>query len=94
MLTEAALNGKVDTLEGLKENVIVGRLIPAGTGAMLNELQQVASHRDELIVEERARVAAERLAKQGGDEAALIADEAAGAEAAEAAEAEAEAPAE
>jgi DNA-directed RNA polymerase subunit beta' len=33
VLTEAAVNGKVDTLEGLKENVIVGRLIPAGTGA-------------------------------------------------------------
>ena len=34
VLTEAAVNGKVDTLEGLKENVIVGTLIPAGTGAM------------------------------------------------------------
>ena len=33
VLTEAAVDGKVDTLEGLKENVIVGRLIPAGTGA-------------------------------------------------------------
>jgi DNA-directed RNA polymerase subunit beta' len=32
VLTEAAVNGKIDTLEGLKENVIVGRLIPAGTG--------------------------------------------------------------
>jgi DNA-directed RNA polymerase subunit beta' len=32
VLTEAAVQGKVDTLEGLKENVIVGRLIPAGTG--------------------------------------------------------------
>ena len=36
VLTEAAVNGKADTLEGLKENVIVGRLIPAGTGAMMN----------------------------------------------------------
>ena len=35
VLTEAAVNGKIDTLEGLKENVIVGRLIPAGTGGML-----------------------------------------------------------
>ena len=35
MLTEAAVNGKVDTLDGLKENVIVGRLIPAGTGGMM-----------------------------------------------------------
>ena len=32
VLTEAAINGKVDLLRGLKENVIVGRLIPAGTG--------------------------------------------------------------
>ena len=34
VLTEAAINGKVDYLRGLKENVIVGRLIPAGTGMM------------------------------------------------------------
>jgi len=33
VLTEAAINGKVDRLVGLKENVIMGRLIPAGTGA-------------------------------------------------------------
>ena len=32
MLTEAAINGKVDELRGLKENVIMGRLLPAGTG--------------------------------------------------------------
>ena len=32
MLNDAAINGKVDTLEGLKENVICGHLIPAGTG--------------------------------------------------------------
>ena len=36
VLTEAAVNGKADTLDGLKENVIVGRLIPAGTGAMMS----------------------------------------------------------
>ena len=86
VLTEAALYGKVDTLEGLKENVIVGRLIPAGTGSMLNQLQRVASHRDELIVEERARAAAKRLAEQAKEEeVALISDEKA-----EAAEAPAE----
>jgi DNA-directed RNA polymerase subunit beta' len=39
VLTEAAVNGKVDTLEGLKENIIVGRLIPAGTGRMMNKVQ-------------------------------------------------------
>ena len=32
VLTEAAINGKVDHLIGLKENVIIGKLIPAGTG--------------------------------------------------------------
>jgi DNA-directed RNA polymerase subunit beta' len=32
VLTEASVNGKIDDLRGLKENVIVGRLIPAGTG--------------------------------------------------------------
>ena len=58
VLTEAAVSGKADSLEGLKENVIVGRLIPAGTGAMLSRLGQVAAHRDELILEERQRMAA------------------------------------
>ena len=53
MLTEAAVNGKHDTLEGLKENVIVGRLIPAGTGAMMNSLREIAVKRDALILEER-----------------------------------------
>ena len=40
VLTEAAVSGKVDTLIGLKENVIVGRLIPAGTGRMLTQLRK------------------------------------------------------
>ncbi len=53
VLTEAAVNGKVDTLEGLKENVIVGRLIPAGTGAAMAQLRSVATKRDDLIVAER-----------------------------------------
>ncbi|HLQ93983.1 MAG TPA: DNA-directed RNA polymerase subunit beta' [Xanthobacteraceae bacterium] len=58
VLTEASVNGKVDTLEGLKENVIVGRLIPAGTGAMMNSVREVAGKRDALILGERAREAA------------------------------------
>ena len=62
VLTDAAVNGKVDALEGLKENVIVGRLIPAGTGGTLTRLNKIATHRDELILEERKRAAAERLA--------------------------------
>ena len=53
VLTEAAVNGKHDTLDGLKENVIVGRLIPAGTGATMNQLREVATKRDALILEER-----------------------------------------
>jgi len=55
VLTEAAVNGKIDTLDGLKENVIVGRLIPAGTGAMMSKLKSVATHRDELILAERKK---------------------------------------
>jgi DNA-directed RNA polymerase subunit beta' len=43
VLTEAATAGKMDQLQGLKENVIVGRLIPAGTGSVMNRLRQVAS---------------------------------------------------
>jgi DNA-directed RNA polymerase subunit beta' len=46
VLTEAAVSGRVDHLEGLKENVIVGRLIPAGTGSVMNRLREVAAERD------------------------------------------------
>jgi DNA-directed RNA polymerase subunit beta' len=55
VLTEASVNGKIDTLEGLKENVIVGRLIPAGTGGMLARIKLVADKRDQLILDERAK---------------------------------------
>jgi DNA-directed RNA polymerase subunit beta' len=58
VLTEAAVNGKADTLDGLKENVIVGRLIPAGTGAVMSLLREVAVRRDALILEEREKTAA------------------------------------
>ncbi len=49
ILTDAAVNGKVDTLEGLKENVIVGRLIPAGTGAYVHNIKRIANERDRLL---------------------------------------------
>ncbi len=49
VLTEAAVNGKVDRLSGLKENVIVGRLIPAGTGAAMSRLRVEAQRRDAVI---------------------------------------------
>jgi DNA-directed RNA polymerase subunit beta' len=72
VLTEAAVNGKVDTLDGLKENVIVGRLIPAGTGAVMNGLREVATKRDTLILEEREK---ERQAKLAEPPAVLPAAE-------------------
>jgi DNA-directed RNA polymerase subunit beta' len=46
VLTEAATAGKTDDLIGLKENVIVGRLIPAGTGSVMNKLRSIAAGRD------------------------------------------------
>ena len=46
VLTEAAVAGKIDHLAGLKENVIVGRLIPAGTGSVMNRLRALAAQRD------------------------------------------------
>ncbi len=49
VLTEAAVSGKEDRLEGLKENVIVGRLIPAGTGSVMNWLRRVAADRDRAL---------------------------------------------
>ena len=49
VLTDAAVNGKVDMLEGLKENVIVGRLIPAGTGGAIARLRHIAMERDKAI---------------------------------------------
>ena len=51
VLTEAAVEGKVDDLKGLKENVIVGRLIPAGTGKVLRSLRKVAAQNDREILE-------------------------------------------
>jgi len=57
VLTEASVNGKEDMLEGLKENVIVGRLIPAGTGGNLRRYQKLANERDQKLLEERAAAA-------------------------------------
>jgi DNA-directed RNA polymerase subunit beta' len=54
VLTDAAVNGKADTLLGLKENVIVGRLIPAGTGQMISRIRDIAMRRDDLILAQQA----------------------------------------
>jgi DNA-directed RNA polymerase subunit beta' len=51
VLTEAAVAGKLDKLVGLKENVIVGRLIPAGTGFYMNMAKKEAQIRDRKIIE-------------------------------------------
>src|SRR5450759_3486703 len=72
VLTEAAVNGKADTLDGLKENVIVGRLIPAGTGAMMDELREIAIKRDALILEEREKDAAKAAAKAEAEAAPAL----------------------
>jgi hypothetical protein len=54
VLTEAAISGRVDYLRGLKENVIMGRLIPAGTG--MEYYRNVKLERDETAGEERERI--------------------------------------
>jgi len=54
VLTEAATYGRVDPLDGLKENVIVGRLIPAGTGRFMNNMKRVAADLDREILATRA----------------------------------------
>ncbi|MEM7547420.1 MAG: DNA-directed RNA polymerase subunit beta', partial [Pseudomonadota bacterium] len=63
VLTEASTQGKRDKLIGLKENVIVGRLIPAGTGGAAMRIKAVAAERDRKVIAEReeeaAKVAAE-----------------------------------
>jgi DNA-directed RNA polymerase subunit beta' len=56
VLTEASVQGKIDTLDGLKENVIVGRLIPAGTGAGMHRMRIAASSRDAALRAQHRKV--------------------------------------
>jgi len=51
VLTEAAVSGRVDGLVGLKENVIVGRLIPAGTGSVMAHWREIAAQRDKELAD-------------------------------------------
>ena len=62
VLTEAAVAGKVDTLQGLKENVIVGRLVPAGTGGTMTQIRRIATSRDDLILDERRKTSGAQTA--------------------------------
>ena len=68
VLTEAAVQGKVDTLQGLKENVIVGRLIPAGTGAGMNRLRVAASSRDTALRAAQRRMQEALIAPDSAEE--------------------------
>ena len=56
VLTDASVNGKVDNLRGLKENVIVGRLIPAGTGLVHHEERKRQRRQESLQAEEFSRM--------------------------------------
>jgi DNA-directed RNA polymerase subunit beta' len=58
VLTGAAVSGRTDKLQGLKENVIVGRLIPAGTGRYMTSMKRVAASRDREILDVRRAQAA------------------------------------
>ena len=62
VLTEASVQGKRDKLVGLKENVIVGRLIPAGTGGAALRVRRIASARDKVVID--ARIEEENAAAQ------------------------------
>jgi DNA-directed RNA polymerase subunit beta' len=53
VLTEASVQGKRDKLVGLKENVIVGRLIPAGTGGATQNVTKIATARDNVVIQAR-----------------------------------------
>jgi DNA-directed RNA polymerase subunit beta' len=74
VLTEAAIMGKRDTLRGLKENVIVGRLIPAGTGMAYHEARKARENMDDA---ERRAIAEAEAAELAGDAEAALGEDAA-----------------
>jgi DNA-directed RNA polymerase subunit beta' len=69
VLTEAAVQGKTDDLLGLKESVIVGRLIPAGTGAVMNRVKKIAAEEDRKILEQKEQAALKLAAAAEAEEA-------------------------
>ncbi|CTQ32817.1 DNA-directed RNA polymerase subunit beta' [Jannaschia rubra] len=74
VLTEASVQGKRDKLVGLKENVIVGRLIPAGTGGATQKMRAIAGERDSVVIE-AARIEAEKAAALAAPEPGTSADD-------------------
>jgi DNA-directed RNA polymerase subunit beta' len=80
VLTEAAIMGKRDELRGLKENVIVGRLIPAGTGMAYHKARKVKDAMDDAERRAIAEAEAAELAGESSDEEAQV-DHGAGEEA-------------
>ncbi|MEQ9199259.1 MAG: DNA-directed RNA polymerase subunit beta', partial [Rhodospirillales bacterium] len=79
VLTEAAVSGKVDNLHGLKENVIVGRLIPAGTGSVMNRMREIAADRDKVLADQTAKDESAALAAsmeaRAGEQAGIDGDD-------------------
>ena len=63
VLTDASIKGKTDSLEGLKENVIVGRLVPAGTGLTKIEWDKKAREQDKARLEELQKEQLESASK-------------------------------
>jgi DNA-directed RNA polymerase subunit beta' len=74
VLTEAAIMGKRDELRGLKENVIVGRLIPAGTGMAFHQARKAKEEMDDT---ERRAIAMQEAQERAAMELAAL-DEASG----------------
>ena len=72
MLTVAAIMGKRDELRGLKENVIVGRLIPAGTGMAYHQARKVKDAMDEAERRAIAESEAAELAGSSSDDASTV----------------------
>ena len=56
VLTDAAIKGKIDKLSGLKENVIVGRLVPAGTGSIKNSWNRKAVEDDKNFLSQQDKI--------------------------------------
>jgi DNA-directed RNA polymerase subunit beta' len=82
VLTEAAVAGRTDKLVGLKENVIVGRLIPAGTGSLMSKFKQLATDRDDALdaqaKQQEAETQAAIAAAAAAESDAAVEDKAAG----------------